>query len=99
MISPRLLRAARVSLVGLLALASIGCGPTPSAPGQTKPNTKAEPAEPVASEEPGDAVPVIASDEAEFDFGTIAPSGSVTHVFKIVNRGTADLHIERVERT
>lgn len=62
---------------------------------------QAEPAEPaVASEEqPVDAAPVIASDEATFDFGTVSPTGSVEHVFKLVNRGNADLHIERVEKT
>ncbi|HLT35868.1 MAG TPA: hypothetical protein VK034_06275 [Enhygromyxa sp.] len=87
-----------ILLVTSLVLAS--CGGTETAPSQAKPNREAEPAsEPAASDEPGDAVPVIASDEPEFDFGTVSPSGSVTHVFKLVNRGSADLKIERVERT
>src|SRR5690606_32452756 len=82
-----------ILLVASLVLAS--CGGTETAPSRAKPNREAEPAsEPAASDEPGDAVPVIASDEPEFDFGTVSPSGSVTHVFKLVNRGSADLKIE-----
>lgn len=99
MTAPRLPRAARVLLFGLLPLVSVGCGPTPT-PSSAEQAPKNEPTEPAVSEEQtGEAVPVIASEEATFDFGTISPSDKVTHVFKIQNRGTADLHIERVERT
>lgn len=75
----------------------LGCGPTPSS---SDPAVQGELTETVENTEPAaEAVPVIAADEAVFDFGTISPTESVTHVFKIVNRGSADLHIERVERT
>ena len=90
-------RDARTILL-VTALALLGCGPAPSTP-DTRPNHKPEPTEPAASDEPGEAVPIIAADEAEFDFGTVSPTGSVTHGFKLVNRGTADLKIEKVERT
>jgi hypothetical protein len=95
---PALPCAVRVLLLaGLLPLVSVGCGPTRSDPTpQPEPIAAADPS---ASEEPGEAAPVIASDEPTFDFGTISPTEQVTHVFKIVNRGNADLKIERVERT
>ena len=84
----------------LLVLALAGCnGASPStdqAPARETAPSEAAPADPSAD---ANAVPVIASDEATFDFGSVAPSESVTHVFKLVNRGTADLHIEKVERT
>jgi hypothetical protein len=97
---PALPCAARVLLlIGLLPLVSVGCGPTRSDPTpQPEPIAAADPSA-SASEEPGEAAPVIASDEPVFDFGTISPTEQVTHVFKIVNRGSADLKIERVERT
>lgn len=91
--------AARVLLLGSLPLVCLACGPTPAPADQDPQPETTTPAEPAASEETGEALPVIASDEPIFDFGTISPSDKVTHVFKIVNRGTADLHIERVERT
>ena len=72
----------------------VGCNAAPSpAPDHS------EHSEPSPSSEPGEAVPVIASDAPVFDFGTVTPADEVTHVFKLVNRGNADLHIERVERT
>lgn len=46
-----------------------------------------------------DGVPKIASDAAVHDFGAIKPSDSIEHVFEIRNAGTADLEIERVQRT
>lgn len=46
-----------------------------------------------------DGAPTIASDEAVFDFGAITASDEVEHVFKVRNAGTADLKIERVQRT
>jgi hypothetical protein len=43
--------------------------------------------------------PKIAADEPVFDFGSINPAGRVEHVFKIKNTGTAELKIERVQKT
>ena len=43
--------------------------------------------------------PKIAADEAVFDFGSVAPSGKVEHVFTIRNVGDADLHIDHVKKT
>jgi hypothetical protein len=84
----------------MLVIAVGGCGPSPSAPEQAPEDQPAEQAatqtEPATKAEAG---PVIACDEAVFEFGSVAPSESVTHVFKLVNRGDTDLHIERVERT
>jgi hypothetical protein len=91
--APKTLRTRVLLSLSLLAL---GCNAAPSA------NTQAEPAsavEPTNVDEAGDAAPVIASDEPTYDFGTITPSEKVKHVFKLVNRGNADLKIEKVERT
>lgn len=41
----------------------------------------------------------IAADEPVHDFGTIAATDAVEHVFRIRNVGGADLEIERVQRT
>jgi hypothetical protein len=95
MTPPRLPRAS-LSVV-VLALVCAGCG-SPATPSAAK-QAAEQSAGPTPSPEPEAAVPVIASDEATFDFGTIAPNEKVKHVFKLVNRGRADLHIERVERT
>jgi hypothetical protein len=46
-----------------------------------------------------DGVPRITSVAAVHDFGAIKPTDSVEHVFGIRNAGSADLVIERVERT
>jgi hypothetical protein len=100
MISPSTRRAARALLpFAVLTLVGLGCDSAPAARQQAEPAEPAEQVEPTPSGETGEAVPVIASDEATFDFGTVTPTGSVKHVFKLVNRGSADLHIERVERT
>lgn len=91
----RALRAPRALLSCFAVLVLAGCNAEPSVVQQ------ADPAEPAvtSNDQAVDAVPVIASDEATFDFGTVSPTGKVEHVFKLVNRGGADLHIERVERT
>lgn len=52
-----------------------------------------------ADAEPEPGVPKIASDEATFDFGAIKPVDSIEHIFKVKNEGSADLHIERVQKT
>ena len=46
-----------------------------------------------------DGVPAIRSDAAVHEFGAIKATDSVEHIFKIRNVGTADLEIERVQRT
>jgi hypothetical protein len=46
-----------------------------------------------------DGVPKITADEAVYEFGAIAPTDTVEHVFKIRNAGTADLKVERVQKT
>lgn len=96
MIPPSTPRVAR-ALLPFAVLLLVGCNAAPSASEQAQPS--AQQAEATPSGEQGEAVPVIASDEPTFDFGTVSPSGQVKHVFKLVNRGTADLKIERVERT
>jgi hypothetical protein len=83
-----------------LALAGAACN-QPPAPSEAV-ERGVEAPEPGAGGEGAagaEGAPVVASDEATFDFGTVSPSKSVTHVFKLVNRGTADLRIEKVERT
>jgi hypothetical protein len=82
----------------VVAFVTLGCNAAPSDPTST---TEAEPTtEPAvaAVPEPGGA-PKIAADEAVFEFGSIKPTDKVEHVFKIKNTGTADLKIERVQRT
>ncbi|WP_181197836.1 DUF1573 domain-containing protein [Enhygromyxa salina] len=75
------------------------CGPEPAAP------TPAAEVEAPAGTETGAAqevevgAPKIASDEAVYEFGAIKATDSIEHIFKIKNEGTADLHIERVQRT
>lgn len=46
-----------------------------------------------------DGVPAISSNAAVHEFGAIKATDSVEHVFRIRNVGTADLEIERVQRT
>ena len=85
-------------LFGALLLAG-ACTPTPSDP-ETKADDDAAKAEPAEAEVPeAGAAPKIACDEATFDFGGVTATGSVEHVFKIKNVGTADLEIEQVKRT
>ena len=81
----RALRAPRALSFFSTVLALAGCNAEPSVVQQAD---KAEPA--LTSNDQADAVPVIASDEATFDFGTVSPTGKVEHVFKLVNRGNAD---------
>jgi PBP1b-binding outer membrane lipoprotein LpoB len=74
----------------------VGCNS--SAPAPTAESEPAVAAEPVAAE-PEAGVPKIAAAEAVFDVGSIKPTDKIEHVFKIANAGTADLKIERVQRT
>lgn len=76
-------------------LAVGGCNSAPPAPTPVE----GEASEPTVAAEPEAGVPKIAADEAVFDFGAINPTGKVEHVFKIKNAGTADLKIERVQKT
>jgi hypothetical protein len=43
--------------------------------------------------------PKIAADQPTHDFGAIKATDTLEHVFKIKNVGTADLKLERVQRT
>jgi hypothetical protein len=89
----------RLLALSVLATTTLVVGACNSAPAPTP--TEAEPAtEPVAAEaEPAAGVPKIAADEATFNFGAIKPTEKIDHVFKIKNVGTADLKIERVQKT
>ena len=98
MIPPSTPRTARARL-SFAVLLLVACNSAPSASEQAQPSDQTEAAPSGENSESSQAAPVIASDEATFDFGTVSPTGSVTHVFKLVNRGNADLKIERVERT
>ena len=95
------------TLVPMLLVAAglvLACGADPS-PAPTKVEPPKQDAGAPVAETPGaaeaakDGVPTIASDAATFDFGAIKPKDSVEHVFAIRNAGTADLKIERVQRT
>jgi hypothetical protein len=86
-----------LSVVALTILG--GCNssapaPTPSADEPAGETAVAATAEPEAT-----AAPKIEAEEPVFDFGSIKPTERVDHVFKIKNTGTADLKIERVQRT
>lgn len=81
----------------------LACGSEPVAPAPVAQAQVQAEAHATTSAETGAApeqgAPKIASDEAIFDFGAIKPIGSIDHVFKIKNEGSADLHIERVQKT
>jgi hypothetical protein len=101
LVRPRLGLHLALHLVALPLVAGIvmlgGCNssaPTPT-PSEDEPAVAAEP---VAAEAQTGA-PKIAADEPVFEFGSIKPTDKVEHVFKIRNAGTADLKIERVQRT
>lgn len=89
----------RSRLLALSILATtivVGCNSAP--PGPTP--AEGEPAsEPAVAAEPEAGVPKIAADEPVFNFGAIKPTDKIDHVFKIKNAGTADLKIERVQKT
>jgi hypothetical protein len=86
-----------LSILGCLVL--VGCRAEDPAP-----TPAAEPEASAASETGAAAdaeagVPKIASDAPVFEFGEIKPTDTIEHVFKVKNEGTADLKIERVQRT
>ena len=101
-------RAAKLITALLVAAPlSLACGAN-EAPAPTKvvtPEVDASASEPAPSAQPvaqsvaQPAAPKITADAAVYEFGGIKPSDSVDHVFKIRNAGTADLKIERVQRT
>jgi hypothetical protein len=95
--NPPSTRATR-ALLPFTVLMLVACNASPS-PSQQDAPAEQPAATPSEQSSVAEAVPVIASDEPVFEFGTVAPDGQVKHVFKLVNRGSADLHIERVERT
>lgn len=83
----------------IVAVTSLGGCKSESPP----PTAESEPAgETAVAAEPEPELagaPKIAAAEPVFDFGAIKPTDKVEHVFKIHNAGTADLKIERVQRT
>lgn len=87
--------AAKSSFALLVAAAlTLACGgDKPVAPAQSDPAAAGNAA--IAKE----GAPKITADEAVFEFGAIAPTDSVEHVFQIRNAGDADLKIERVQKT
>lgn len=86
---------AKSSSALLIAVAlTFACGGgQPAAPTEIDP----APAEEAAPAK--DGAPKITADEPVYDFGAIASTDSVEHVFKIRNAGTADLKVERVQKT
>ncbi|PRQ04983.1 DUF1573 domain-containing protein [Enhygromyxa salina] len=87
-----------VTSLMLLACGTQSPAPAPAAQAEVQANADASTdTDTGAAEQQG--APKIASDEATYDFGAIKPVDSIEHVFKIKNEGTADLHIERVQKT
>jgi hypothetical protein len=87
-----------LSILATTTLMVGGCNAAP-APTETGP-AEAEPAsDPAVAAEPETGAPKIAADEPVFNFGAIKPTEKIDHVFKIKNVGTADLKIERVQKT
>ena len=82
------------SLVALMG--TFACTNEPPAPAPVK---EGDPALAPSEDEVAATAPKIAADEAVFDFGSVAPSGKVEHVFTIRNVGDADLHIDHVKKT
>lgn len=86
---------------GVGALLSIGCGGAKDAPvpGPAVEAATSDAAPTTGAPVDSDGVPKIVADDAEHDFGGIKASDTVEHVFTVRNDGTADLKIERVQRT
>jgi hypothetical protein len=83
----------------LAATVALACGtdkPQSPSPTAAASETGASASETAASAE--DGAPQIAAD-AVHEFGAIKPTDSIEHVFVIRNEGTADLKIERVQKT
>lgn len=79
----------------------VGCGGAKDAPAadSAEPATKSESAETTSVDEDADGVPKIVAENAIHEFGGIKASDTVEHVFTVRNEGTADLKIDRVQRT
>lgn len=79
----------------------VACGtksaPVPVAEGSAGETDVVAPVE--AEPEAQVGTPKIAADQPSHDFGAIKATDSLEHVFEIKNVGTADLKIERVQRT
>lgn len=84
------------SFVAVAALAAC-TQPAPAPHAQAE--TEAEKSAPAETGEAAEGVPKIAADEPIFEFGAIKADDKVEHVFTIKNEGTADLKIDRVQRT
>lgn len=90
------------SLLLSLALASVACSPAPAPTSEETAAGEPEAAAQVEAETPAPAKtggPSIASPNDTFEFGSLRPGETVTHVFTIENHGDADLHIDGVRRT
>ena len=86
-----------LSVVALTILG--GCNSAAPAPTPSADEPAGETAVAATAEPEAEGAPQITADEPVFDFGSIKPTERVDHVFKIRNIGTADLKIERVQRT
>jgi hypothetical protein len=97
-----MMHAARLSgAAALLSWLLVACG-TKSAPAAVPEGSANEDrTEAVAQEGPRAraGTPKIAADQPSHDFGAVKATDSLEHVFQIENVGTADLKIERVQRT
>lgn len=92
---PRLASSLLLTFVATLACTTESA-PTPQAAeladGEVTPET-------APASEPAVAGPKITCADAVYDFGAIAPTDKVEHVFTIKNEGSADLKIERIQKT
>ena len=88
----------RLRAVALIPWLLVACGtkeaPVPAADVAMNDEVDASP----AAEAPA-GTPKITADQPIHDFGAIKGTESIEHVFKIKNAGTADLKLERVQRT
>lgn len=82
-----------LTLVASLACTSESAVPTPVAASETGSS------EPAAAAADVEAAPKIACAEAVYNFGAVSPTDKIEHVFTIKNEGTAELKIERVQKT
>lgn len=88
-------------LLSLTFVATLACSSEPAPPAATDAAANADgggeaPATNTAAPVEG---PKITCADAVYDFGAIAPTATVEHVFTIKNEGTADLKIERIQKT
>lgn len=80
----------------LILVASLACSSEPAAPAAA---TDAAAGEATPAAVPAVEGPKLTCADAVYDFGAISPTKSVEHVFTVKNEGTADLKIERIQKT